>query len=414
MDRLLGRSPEPEEPEPEERKRRLKRWLVDELARWPGVTTPEIACRWFEEKRVAVLMDGLDEVGTLYRADLVQLLNEAYLTPLKDYPDAVVVVCSRINEYLSLQDNPQDDETRLQLRGAVTLQPLTREQIESYLDAAQATGLREALPNDAELYEIAQTPLTLSMMVLAYGGLAPKDIPAQLSLIERRHHLMEAYVARMLQRKERRDHGRPFRASDVPERDYRYRPDLVNRFLNWLAARLSVRMQTGVSMDHFYEFLTWSLEQEREESVAWCVGIARSVFMFLGILILGTTLMPASPEGFLWIAGIGLVLMSFKCAGSSSVVSNVVGNIVFSKLASPLVGYVMIYGGISVFFIAGLGVASRAIAAVAPGGASPYTSGIIASCVVVMLLSVIFVISVEPGKAMKKAFADFAVGCCSR
>ena len=394
-DRLLGRSPEPEEPEPEEpepeeRKRRLKRWLIDELARWPGVTS-EIACRWFEEKRVAVLMDGLDEVGALYRADLVRLLNEAYLTPLKDYPDAVVVVCSRINEYLSLQDNPQDDETRLQLRGAVTLQPLTREQIELYLDAAQATGLREALPNDAELYKIAQTPLTLSMMVLAYGGLAPKDIPAQLSLAERRHHLMEAYVARMLQRKEKRDHGRPFRASDVPERDYRYRPDLVNRFLNWLAARLSVRMQTGVSMDHFHEFLTWSLEQERETSVAWCVGIARSVFMFLGILILGTALMPASPESFLWVAGIGLVLMLFECA--VSVCKLYPTGVNCDALHASV--FIVAFFGSPVLFIAGLGVASRAIAAVVPGGASPYTWGIIATCAVAMLLLAIFFMSFE-------------------
>jgi HEAT repeat protein len=391
-DRLLRRSPEPAEPEPEECKRRLKRWLIDELARWPGVTS-EIARRWFEEKRVAVLMDGLDEVGASYRADLVRLLNEAYLTPLKDYPDAVVVVCSRINEYLSLQDNPlQDDETRLQLRGAVTLQPLTREQIESYLDAAQATGLREAFPNDAVLYEIAQTPLTLSMMVLAYGGLAPKDIPAQLSLSEHRYHLMEAYVARMLQRKERRDCGRPFRAGDVLERDYRYRPDLVNRFLNWLAVRLNVRMQTAVSMDHFHEFLTWRLEQEREKSVALCVGIARSVFMFLGILILGTTLMPASPEGFLWVAGIGLVLMSFECVGSASVVSN---------LASHLINFIMILG-LPVLFIAGLGVASRAIAAVVPGGASPYTSGAIAACAVAMLLSVIWMMSGRVNEGVAK------------
>ena len=409
MDRLLGRSPEPEEPEPEERKRRLKCWLIDELARWPGVTS-EIACRWFEEKRVAVLMDGLDEVGASYRADLVRLLNEAYLTPLKDYPDAVVVVCSRINEYLSLQDNPlQDDETQLQLRGAVTLQPLTREQIESYLDAAQATGLREALPNDADLYKIAQTPLTLSMMVLAYGGLAPEDIPAQLSLTERRYHLMEAYVVRMLQRKERRDHGRPFRASDVPERDYRYRPDLVNRFLNWLAARLSVRMQTGVSMGHFHEFLTRSLGQEREESVGWCVGIARSVFMFLGILILGTTLMPASPKGFLWVTGIGLVLMSLECAHSASIFARFpglcnIGSVLMSlggagsayavtELASILFGFVVLLGT-PALFIASLGVASRAIAAVVPSGASPYTWGIIATCAVAMLLSVIWVLSI--------------------
>ena len=195
----------------EDRDRRLEDWLIRELTQLPGIST-EVARKWVEENRIAVFMDGLDEVDDEYRADLVRLLNDTFLRdhpgPVADYPGTVVVVCSRINEYPPLQDTK---ETRLQLEGAVTLQPLTWEQIEDYLNTAKATGLREALPNDAQLYEMAQTPLTLSMMTLAYGGKAPSDIPANLSLTERRHHLMEAYVASMLQRKEWRDRtDRPF------------------------------------------------------------------------------------------------------------------------------------------------------------------------------------------------------------
>ena len=57
--------------------------------------------------------------------------------------------------------------TRLTLVGAVTLRPLEHHQIDAYLDASGATGLRNLLAIDAALDELAQVPLTLSMMTLA-------------------------------------------------------------------------------------------------------------------------------------------------------------------------------------------------------------------------------------------------------
>jgi HEAT repeat protein/DNA polymerase III delta prime subunit len=275
--------------EGEERDRRVERWLVGELTRRPGIST-EVARKWIEEDRVAVLMDGLDEVDDTYRAEIVRLLNDTFLF---DHPETIAVVCSRVNEYRPLQDSK---ETRLQLGGAVTLQPLTNEQIEGYLDAAKATGLRASLPNDESLHELAQTPLTLSMMTLAYGGLAPSDIPAGLSLTQRRHHLMEAYVARMLQRKERRDRGIPFdqsRDNDVPERKYQYRPEQVMRYLGWLAVRLSVRMQTAFSLERLHEFLAKDLNREPLPAVTWGVTVVRCMLGILVTLAVGIALMPS-------------------------------------------------------------------------------------------------------------------------
>jgi len=104
--------------EPADESKRIEYWLQEELARNPLVPS-DIAGRWISEGRIAALMDGLDEVDDEYRADLAALLNATYL---RDYPKSAIVVCSRINEYKSLQQN---DAAKLALQGSITLQPLT-------------------------------------------------------------------------------------------------------------------------------------------------------------------------------------------------------------------------------------------------------------------------------------------------
>jgi HEAT repeat protein len=399
LEQLRGRPDEPDEPA-----HRFERWLIEELDRLPGVSF-ELARRWIEGRRVAVLLDGLDEVDDSYRANLVRLLNETYLESLKDYPDAVVVICSRINEYLPLQD---DRNTRLALRGAITLQPLSPVQIRGYLEAANASGLRAALLNDDSLYEIAKTPLTLSMMTLAYGGLAPEDIPTNLTLAARRHHLMGSYVERMLQRKERRDRNLPFfddaGALGVVVAEYRFSPDRVNRSLGWLAVRLSVRMQTAVSMGQFYEFLTRNLDREREASAAWCVRIAQGVFGLVGIMILGLLLAPATPSGLVGVVVIALSLATL----------NLFTNRYFEPESGVLANRVSVAYYI-VLGIAGLGVMSRAVAAVIPGGGSPYALGVIATCsIAAALVGVIGLVNIIKSgwRSLRDAFPLLVFALC--
>lgn len=261
--------------------RKFEDWLVSEMAAFPGLSR-DLAREWIHQGRVAALLDGLDEFNDERRADLVRLLNSTFL---RDYPDLIVVVCSRTNEYLVLRSS---EETRLQLRGCVHLQPLSDEQIAVYLEAAQAGALLSALPDDPALHELARTPLTLSMLVLAYGGLAPKDLPSSGSLSESRHHLFESYVDRMLQRRERRKRGIPFdnlRANDVPISEYSYHPDKVHRWLGWLALALSVRMRTTFSVANFHSILSIGVEPIRQPfnfvAVYMSVGVLLSVSLCL-------------------------------------------------------------------------------------------------------------------------------------
>jgi HEAT repeat protein/DNA polymerase III delta prime subunit len=235
-------------------------WLIQQLEGLPVRDIRKFAQSWVEEGRVALLLDGLDEVGESRVKDLIRDLNESFFWR---HPDLPAVICSRIFEY---QKMTADREMRLRLRGAVSLQSLTPEQIDVYLAAARAEGLREALVGDVDLRELARTPLTLSMMVLAYGGLAPTEIPANLPLVERRRHLFDIYVARMLQRKERRDRGVPFDLNAEADAPLRYSLDRVNRYLGWLAVRLSERSLTGFRPEGMASFLNEELQLQHGDS----------------------------------------------------------------------------------------------------------------------------------------------------
>lgn len=227
---------------------RIEEWLVNEFSRYPGISH-DIARKWVYEGRISALLDGLDEVDDQRRKEVVIVLNEMYLFR---YPEQPIVVCSRIDEYLPLQEVK---ETRLQLAGAITLQPLNEEQIASYLKAACAEHLSEAINQDDALGEMARTPLTLSMMTLAYSSRESINIVSGRSLVQRRHDLMESYVAKMLQRNARRDQGLPFDENpdnDIPKTEYEYSPESVNKYLGWLALRMSTRMQTAFAPDQVY------------------------------------------------------------------------------------------------------------------------------------------------------------------
>ena len=103
-----------------------------------------------------------------------------------------VVVCSRIAEYEALS-------AHLRLRGSVFIRSLTPEQINQYLDRAdeQLQAVKTLLQEDNALQELAQSPLTLSIMTLAYRGKKVEELPQTGSVKERRQHLFDSYIKRM-------------------------------------------------------------------------------------------------------------------------------------------------------------------------------------------------------------------------
>src|SRR5262249_8835478 len=116
-------------------------WLGEEL--WMKYQIPyKIGQDWVEADQVLPLLDGLDEVAKDVRSACVEQINDYYQTRL-ERGSSPIVVCCRSEEYAALS-------TRVMLQHAVSVLPLTAEQINTYLEQAgeQVKGLRQALEED--------------------------------------------------------------------------------------------------------------------------------------------------------------------------------------------------------------------------------------------------------------------------
>lgn len=194
-------------------------WMVNELA-----TRYEVPRRlgqlWLKNGQLLPLLDGLDEVEQEQRVACAKAINQfrqRYLTM------PTVVTC-RIKDYEALA-------TRLNLAQAIVLQPLSLEQIDQYLASMgqRLAGLRAALQTDRTLRELAESPLMLSMMTLAYYRM-PEDVA--LSLGDRkmgRTLLFDVYVERMAR----------YRGGEAL-----YEPEQTEQWLAWLAQKMAQFNQT--------------------------------------------------------------------------------------------------------------------------------------------------------------------------
>jgi hypothetical protein len=116
----------------------LRDWLVDELNKRYDVPR-KLAQTWVKADVILPLLDGLDEVATDRREACVTAINgfvhEHGLLPL--------VVCSRTTDYEVLS-------VHLRLPNAVIIQPLSRQQVQNYVEQAGTSlaGLHTALYDD--------------------------------------------------------------------------------------------------------------------------------------------------------------------------------------------------------------------------------------------------------------------------
>ncbi len=196
----------------------LEDWLLEQLTTHYHI--PKRTARpWIENDALLLLLDGLDEVKSEARDKCIVAINDFrqnHLVPL--------AVCSRTADYEALAG-------KLQLQTAITLRPLTSAQIDAYLAGAGIAlhAVRATLQHDPVLQELAQSPLILSIMALAYSDLAPTNFQTLATPEARRQHLFDAYIERMFQR----------RAKNTP-----YTPEQTRRWLAWLAGQMTEHKQS--------------------------------------------------------------------------------------------------------------------------------------------------------------------------
>ena len=231
-------------------------WLVQEL--WQKYQVPkEVGKDWVKNQKLLLLLDGLDEVKVDLREACVEAINQF----MQNYGQTEMVVCSRIADYEALSN-------RLQLRGAICIRSLTIQQVNQYLDTAgeQLEAVKALLEEDTALQELAKSPLTLSIMTLAYQGKNVAELSQTGSVEARREHLFNAYIERMFKRR---------------GVNQQYPKDQAIHWLNWLAQGMSQTSQSNFLIEKIQpNWLQSPLERR----------LYRIGTILIGILIIGLIL----------------------------------------------------------------------------------------------------------------------------
>jgi Fe-S cluster biosynthesis and repair protein YggX len=254
-------------------------WLVGELNRKYQVSK-KLGKAWVEEQQLLLLLDGLDEVKAERREACVQALNQF----IQEHGQTEMVVCSRIRDYEALS-------VRLKLQGAICIQSLTPEQINQYLERAgdQLEAVKTLLQEDTALQELTKSPLTLSVMTLAYQGISVEDLPKTGSVEGRRQHLFNAYIERMFKRK---------------GANQQYSKAQAMCWLTWLAQRMSQESQTVFLIERMQPSLLKTKVQLINYKIVIllivelipCLFFAMSSGIFVGIFYR----INAVIDGFIW------------------------------------------------------------------------------------------------------------------
>lgn len=171
------------------RKDGLAEWMTAELTLKYQIPR-STGSAWLSAGSLFPLLDGLDEVAADSRTACVEAVN-AWLQEAM----SGVVVCCRFKEYNELP-------SRLNLNGAVRIQPFSREQVLAFVEEAgpPLAALRALLEQDSGLLLDARTPLMLTLMVCAFRGAATTEFVAEQDLASRRRQVMNAFVNREFQR----------------------------------------------------------------------------------------------------------------------------------------------------------------------------------------------------------------------
>ena len=213
------------------RRQSLLNWIVEELK--TKYQIPEkFGRQWLEDDDLILLLDGLDEVSLKYRPNCVAAINQFR----DEHGLTGIAVTSREDDYASLN-------VKLKLDTAVNIQPLTNEQIDTYLKSygTGTEGLRQAIHIDKTMNRLAQSPLMLKVMCIVYGDrddlpeiLSATDTWSGLKRIPLREALFVTYVSRIFEQQ-----------TTKPA----YSKEITRNHLSWLAIQMKNHNQTVFQLD---------------------------------------------------------------------------------------------------------------------------------------------------------------------
>lgn len=205
-------------------------WLVKQIATVYTVSRDRVK-EWVDNDQLVLLLDGLDDVPPDARDSCVAALNEF----LAAHGSTRIVLCCQTDSYERLAVQPQ-------LKGgAILIRPLDQQQVADYLNDERLATLRAALERNDELRQLAQIPLMLNIMAIAYEDQSSLPVPLETTTEAWSKQLFDAYIAQRLGTV----HGRP-----------PYPPEQTKQWLSWLAR--------GLMSDQQVDFYILRLEQLQE------------------------------------------------------------------------------------------------------------------------------------------------------
>jgi GTPase SAR1 family protein len=324
-----------------EKRLSLSAWLVEEL--WTKYRVPrKIGQSWVDADQILPLLDGLDEVAKDARRACINQINNYYQSRLEQ-GGSPIVVCCRSEEYAALS-------TYILLQHAVSILPLTDEQINAYLEQAgeQVQGLRQALNEDTELHDLARQPLMLTIFTFAYRGASVEEIPTGETGKEMQHAIFARYVEHMLKRR---------------GQSKRWQPEQVMSWLTFLAKQMQQHDQTVFFVESLQP--DW-LSRRWKILYQWCVGLffGLAVGPIFG-LVIGSFIGLSVNSNFGLLAGLIFGLLSVPLFGLLAVQFsgiNLAGSLTWSwkniRFALPLslfAGLILgLFGKLLVYLALGL------------------------------------------------------------
>lgn len=313
----------------------LHEWMVEQLSsslynvpRWQSQ-------QWVQNQQILPLLDGLDEVEETARPACVAAINSYH----NSFPLCPIVVCTRSQEYQTASQ-----QERLHLYSAVEVQPLTEAQQEEALQQAGTTveELRTELANNAELRELAKTPLWLNILLLT-----AKEAPHSLLSQERvalQREVLQRYIQWMCERK---------------GNTTRYPLKQTERWLSFLAGQMRQRSQTFFVIENVQP--DWLPRRPRSiyrRSVGLSMSLIIGLDILLGILLVGK---PDIAEGILQsillvgALGISLVVFRFRWLGGWVAIWTACG-IIFGLVMGLVIGQTVgLVVGVVLGLVVGLG-----------------------------------------------------------
>lgn len=181
-----------------QKSRSLFDWIVGELNTAYEVPR-KMGQDWLGKGHIIPLLDDLDEVKTELQPDCVKAIND-YITETKPHG---MVVCGRLEQHQCLTKP-------LKMNGAICIQPLSPQQIDNYFSELdnEFESLRITIKENSAIQEIAQSPLMLNVMCIAYQSvdlnilIEDKKLPIEAQRIK----ILDAFVENAFQHKDTFNH----------------------------------------------------------------------------------------------------------------------------------------------------------------------------------------------------------------